>query len=144
MKDLRSQRGFTLIELLVVLTILALLAALIIPRMTGITDDARRKQTTVQIKQLEQALHLFEMDNGFFPSTEQGLIALVTKPTTGKIPQRYRDGGYIQKVPKDPWDHVYIYISPGAHGDFDLISYGADGEKGGEGKNADIENWDLQ
>ncbi|HXN05889.1 MAG TPA: type II secretion system major pseudopilin GspG [Nitrospiria bacterium] len=144
MKELRSQRGFTLIELLVVLTILALLAALIIPRMTGITDDARRKQTTVQIKQLEQALHLFELDNGFFPSTEQGLIALVTKPTTGKIPQRYRDGGYIQKVPKDPWDHVYIYIAPGAHGDFDLISYGADGEKGGEGKNADIENWNLQ
>ena len=144
MTMLRNRRGFTLIELMVVITILGILAVLILPRITGQTDEARRTATKVQIKNIEQALHLFELDNGFYPTTEQGLDALVKKPTIGRIPGRYREGGYMAKVPKDPWGTPYVYVSPGAHGDFDLISFGADKEKGGEGKNADIENWDIE
>ncbi len=143
MKKIRNRKGFTLIELMVVITILGILAVLILPRITGQTDEARKTATRIQIKNIEQALHLFELDNGFYPSTEQGLDALVKKPTIGRAPNKYREGGYMSKVPKDPWGTPYLYISPGAHGDFDLISYGADKEKGGESKNADIENWAL-
>ncbi|MHB8482735.1 MAG: type II secretion system major pseudopilin GspG [Nitrospiria bacterium] len=143
MKRIMNRKGFTLIELMVVITILGILAVLILPRITGQTDEARQTATRVQIKNIEQALHLFELDNGFYPSTEQGLDALVKKPTIGRIPIKYREGGYMSKVPKDPWGTPYVYISPGAHGDFDLISYGADKEKGGDGKNADIENWAM-
>ena len=142
-KSLRNRKGFTLIELMVVITILGILAVLILPRITGQTDEARQTATRVQIKNIEQALHLFELDNGFYPSTEQGLAALVQKPTIGRIPIKFREGGYMTKIPKDPWGTPYAYISPGAHGDFDLISYGSDKEKGGEGKNADIENWAI-
>lgn len=143
MKKIRNRKGFTLIELMVVITILGILAVLILPRITGQTDEARKTATRIQIKNVEQALHMFELDNGFYPSTEQGLDALVKKPTIGRVPNKYREGGYMSKVPKDPWGTPYVYISPGAHGDFDLISYGADKEKGGESKNADIENWAL-
>jgi general secretion pathway protein G len=143
MKNVRNKRGFTLIELMVVITILGILAVLILPRITGQTDVARETAAKVQMKNIEQALNQFEMDNGFYPATEQGMEALVKKPTSGRIPNRYRDGGYMTKIPKDPWGTPYVYICPGAHGDFDLVSYGADREKGGEGKNADIENWNL-
>jgi len=140
---LKSDGGFTLIELMVVITILGILAVLILPRITGQTDEARRTATKVQIKNIEQALHTYEMDNGNYPSTEQGLDALVKKPTIGRIPIKYKEGGYMTKIPKDPWGTPYLYICPGAHGDFDLISYGSDREKGGDGKNADIENWNI-
>ena len=141
---MKNHRGFTLIEIMVVIVILALLAAVVVPRIVGRTDEARRTTAAVQIRNIESALHLFKLDNGFYPSTEQGLEALVTKPTIGQIPQRWREGGYLPKVPKDSWGFAYIYLSPGNHGDFDLISYGNDGEQGGDGNNADVESWHLE
>lgn len=141
---LTSHLGFTLIEIMVVIVILALLAAVVVPRIVGRTDEARRTTAGVQIRNIESALHLFKLDTGFYPSTEQGLEALVTKPTIGQIPQRWREGGYLPKVPKDPWGYLYIYLSPGNHGDYDLISYGNDGEQGGDGNNADVGSWDLE
>ena len=100
----------------------------------------------IQIKNFETALKLFKLDNGFYPSTEQGLEALVKKPTTGRIPQNWREGGYLEggKVPLDPWGHPYIYICPGLHGDFDIISYGRDGVEGGTGPDADIKSWEIE
>jgi len=139
-----AHSGFTLIEVMVVVTILAILAILVVPKIVGRTDDARRTAATVEIKNLEEALHLYKLDSGIYPTTEQGLEALVTKPTSSPVPERWRTGGYVTKVPKDPWNHDYVYLSPGTHGDFDLASYGGDGERGGEGKDADLENWDLK
>ena len=141
---MKNHRGFTLIEIMVVIVILALLAAVVVPRIVGRTDEARRTTAAVQIRNIESALHLFKLDSGFYPSTEQGLEALVTKPTIGQIPQRWREGGYLPKVPKDPWGFTYLYLSPGNHGDFDLVSYGNDGEQGGDGNNADVESWNLE
>ncbi len=138
-----SQRGITLIEIMVVLVILGILAAIIIPRISERPEQARRTKTILDIKSIETALSLFQMDNGFYPSTEQGLQALVEKPTAGRIPNSYNESGYLKKVPLDPWKNPYIYISPGAHGDYDLISYGADGEEGGEGKFSDVNNWEI-
>ncbi|MDP3296379.1 MAG: type II secretion system major pseudopilin GspG [Thermodesulfovibrionia bacterium] len=143
---LHSRRaGFTLIEIMVVLFILAILAAIVAPRLIGRTDDARVVKAKVQIKNFETALKLFKMDNGFYPSTEQGLEALIEKPTTGKIPENYKTGGYLEKkkITPDSWGHSYVYISPGTQGDYDIISYGADGVPGGKGYDADITNWDL-
>ena len=139
-----AQCGFTLIEVMVVVTILAILAILVVPKIVGRTDDARRTAAIVEIKNIEQALHLYKLDNAVYPTTDQGLEALVTQPAVSPIPERWRSGGYVPKVPKDPWNHTYAYLSPGSHGDFDLASYGADGERGGEGKDADLENWDLK
>jgi len=141
----RRQGGFTLLEVLVVVFILALLAAIVTPRIVGRTDDARIAEAKVQIRNFETGLKLFKLDNGFYPSTEQGLEALIEKPTTGRIPNNYREGGYMEqrKIPKDPWGGPYIYLSPGLRGDFDIICHGADGQEGGEGKDADIANWNL-
>jgi general secretion pathway protein G len=139
-----GQAGFTLIEIMVVVFILALLAGIVVPKIMGRTDEARRTAAKVQIKNIEEGLHLYKLDSGFYPSTEQGLSALVAKPTIGAIPQHWREGGYMPQLPKDPWSHEYVYISPGGHGDFDLISYGADGEPGGEGKDADVESWNSE
>jgi len=146
MDRLRSKDGFTLIEIMVVIVILGLLAALVGPKLMGRTDDAKVQTTRTQIGNLETALKLYKLDNGNYPSTEQGLNALVSKPTVGIIPKSYKDGGYLEKKqpPKDGWDNDYLYISPGEHGDYDLFSYGADGAKGGEGKNADIGSWDTK
>ena len=141
---MRKSDGFTLIELLVVILILSLLVVIVAPRILGRTDEARRTAAQVQIKQLEGALNLFRLDNGFYPTTEQGLEALVTKPTISPIPLKWREGGYIQKIPEDPWGKPFVYLSPGTHGEFDLVSYGADGEPGGEGKDEDIQSWNLQ
>jgi general secretion pathway protein G len=141
-----NNRGFTLIEIMVVIVILALLAALVGPKLIGRTDDAKVTDTKVQIKNMETALKLYKMDTGAYPSTEQGLNALVTMPTTGVIPKNYKEGGYLEskKVPKDPWGNDYVYLSPGEHGDYDICSFGGDGVKGGEGKGSDICNWNLQ
>lgn len=137
--------GFTLIEIMVVIVILGILATLIIPRFMGREEEARRTMAQVQMESLETSLKLYKLDNGVYPSTEQGLQALVEAPTIGQLPRKWREGGYLEKrrVPKDPWDSEYIYLSPGLHGDFDLISYGADREPGGEGNNKDINNWEL-
>lgn len=140
------QAGFTLLEIIVVVFILSLLAAIVAPRIIGRTDDARITEAKVQMRNFETALKLFKLDNGFYPETQQGLEALVEKPATGRTPQKYREGGYLEqkKIPLDPWSNPYIYVSPGLHGDFDIMSYGADSKDGGEGKDADIRNWEIQ
>ncbi len=141
-----NSHGFTLIEVLVVIFILSILAALVAPKIIGRTDDARIAEAKLQIKNFETALKLFKLDNGFYPSTEQGLEALIEKPTIGRIPQNYREGGYLEqkKIPLDPWGNPYIYLCPGTQGEYDIISYGADGKEGGEGKDADITNWNIK
>jgi general secretion pathway protein G len=139
-----NERGFTLIELMVVMTILALLAVLVVPKLVGRTDDAKVTAAKVQIRNIESALQLYKLDNGFYPTTEQGLQALVVEPASAPLPTNWKSGGYLSKVPPDPWKRPYIYLSPGVHdADYDLLSYGADGETGGEGKNADIVSWNL-
>ena len=142
----RKQAGFTLIELMVVVVILAILAGLIIPRFMGETDKAKQAKAKMQIESLESALKMYKLDNGSYPTTEQGLKALVETPTVGNLPKNWRQGGYLEKgkVPKDPWDHEYVYVSPGSHGDFDLSSLGADGEPGGEAFDKDINNWEIE
>ena len=142
---LRDKRGFTLIEIMVVIVILALLAALVGPKIMGRSDEAKVADAKVQIRNIESALKLYKLDNGVYPATEQGLQALVEKPATGQIPKNYKAEGYLEskKVPKDPWGNDYTYLSPGEHGDYDLCSYGADSVKGGEGKSADICSWDI-
>lgn len=142
-KKRSRERGFTLIEIMVVVTILAILIALVAPKMVGRTDQARRVSTKAQIKNIEGALQLYKLDNGVYPSTEQGLDALVDPPTVGVIPKHWKEGGYLPKVPNDAWDNAYVYLSPGSHGDYDLVSYGTDNEPGGEGDNADLESWNL-
>ncbi|MCI0468888.1 MAG: type II secretion system major pseudopilin GspG [Nitrospirae bacterium] len=141
-----QETGFTLLEIIVVVFIISLLAAIIAPRIIGRTDDARIAQSRLQTKNFETALKLFKLDNGFYPSTEQGLEALIEKPNAGRIPHKYREGGYLEqkRIPLDPWGSPYIYISPGVHGDFDIVSYGADGKEGGEGADSDIKNWEIQ
>ena len=141
-----NERGFTLIELMVVIVILGILAGLIVPRIMGRPDEARRAKARIQLESLETALKLYKLDNGNYPTTEQGLQALVEAPAVGAQAKNWRQGGYLEKgkVPKDPWDNDFVYISPGARGDYDLSSRGADGEPDGEGKNKDINSWDSE
>jgi general secretion pathway protein G len=141
-----DRRGFTLIEIMVVMVILGILAGLIIPRIMGRPEEARRTKARIQIESIETALKLYKLDNGSYPTTEQGLQALVEPPSVGKLASAWREGGYLEKgrVPKDPWDNEYVYLCPGIHGDLDLVSYGADGETGGEGKDMDINNWEAE
>ncbi|RLB74245.1 MAG: type II secretion system protein GspG [Deltaproteobacteria bacterium] len=139
----RNQRGFTLIEIMVVVVILGILAAIVVPRLLNEPEKARRTSAATQIHSFEAALGIFKLENGFYPSTEQGLQALVTKPTVGRVPGRYKAGGYIRKIPLDPWGQPYLYLHPGVHGELDLFSYGPDGETGGEGEDADIANWNI-
>jgi general secretion pathway protein G len=140
-----NRGGFTLIEVLVVVFILGILAAIVAPRFIGRTEDARITEAKVQIKNFETALKLFKLDNGFYPSTEQGLEALVEEPTAGREAKKFREGGYLEqsRIPDDPWGVPYIYVSPGVYGDLDILSLGADGEEGGEGNDADIGNWEI-
>jgi general secretion pathway protein G len=132
-------RGFTLIELMVVLVIIGVLAALIVPNVLDRADDARVTAAKTDIANLSQALKLYKLDNQRFPTAEQGLQALVTKPAAGPVPANWRP--YLEKLPADPWNHAYLYISPGLKGEVDVMSFGADGQAGGEGKDADIGNW---
>ncbi len=138
--------GFTIIEIMVVLVILGILAAIIAPRIIGRADDARVTEAKVQIQNLETALKLYRLDNARYPSTAQGLGALVERPTTGVIPRNWRKNGYLEKsrIPKDPWANGFVYASPGLHSEIDIISYGADGARGGDDYDADIENWSLE
>jgi general secretion pathway protein G len=140
-----NQRGFTLIELMVVIAILALLVAVVVPKFVGRSDEARVTATAVQLKNIGSALDLYKLDNGLYPTTEQGLEALVTEPTTPPLPTNWKKGGYLPKVPLDPWKRPYVYLSPGIHNaEYDLFSYGADGEVGGEEISKDIANWELE
>ncbi len=140
-----NHKGFTMIELMVVIVILGILAAIVAPKLVGRTDEARITKARVDIANLETALKLYKLDNGVYPSTEQGLQALVETPETGTAPRNWREGGYLEKnrVPKDPWGNEFVYLSPGVNGEFDLSSYGTDGLSGGEGINADINNWEI-
>lgn len=140
-----EKSGFTLLEIIVVVVIIGILAAIVAPKFLGRTEQARHTQAAVQIRNFETALKLYKVDNHVYPTTAQGLEALISKPTTGNEPKNYRSGGYLdqRKVPLDPWRNPYIYVCPGSNGDFDIISLGADELEGGEGNNADIKNWDL-
>jgi general secretion pathway protein G len=142
-----NHRGFTLIELMVVVIILGILALYIGPKIMGEPEKAKRVKAKMDIATLETALKMYKLDNGVYPSTEQGLQSLVEMPETGIVPKNWRKGGYIEKnrVPKDPWGNEFVFISPGAHGDFDLISYGLDGVPGGEDEGGlDINNWGIE
>ncbi|MBQ7592977.1 MAG: type II secretion system major pseudopilin GspG [Synergistaceae bacterium] len=135
-----KRKGFTLIEIMVVVVILGLLAALVVPRIGPQVAEAQRTTAATQIRSLEDALEMYRMHNGFYPSTSQGLDALVTAPTTSPVPRRYAEGGYLKKVPDDPWGNPYVYRNQNGH--IQIMSYGPDGEEGGEGINADITNED--
>ncbi len=141
-----KESGFTLIELMVVIFILGLLAAVAVPRFMGESDKAKVQTARTQIELLGSALKMYKLDNGSYPTTEQGLKALVEPPTVGNLPKNWRKGGYLEKgkVPKDPWKNEFIYVCPGSHGDFDITSLGADGEAGGEGFDKDINSWDTE
>ena len=138
--------GFTLIELMVVIVILGILAGLIIPRIMGRPEEARRMKARVQIESIETALKLYKLDTGSYPTTEQGLQALVELTQVDSLVKNWRKGGYLErgKVPKDPWENDFVYLEGGESGDFQLSSYGKDGEPGGEDENADINNWELE
>ncbi len=142
---LRSN-GFTLIELMVVIVILGILAAIVAPRIIGRIDEAKVTEAKVQIRNLETALKMYKLDNGMYPAAEQGLEALVEKPASGIIPKNWREGGYLEKkkIPLDPWGNRYVYVSPGLHEDYEIISYGADGVRGGVKFDADIESWNIE
>jgi len=132
---------------MVVIVIIGILAAYIAPKLIGRTEDAKINGAKAQIRGLETGLKLFRLDSGFYPSTEQGLEALVSSPSSGRIPENYQKGGYLEssRVPDDPWGNPYIYESPGSHGfDYEVVSLGADGLPGGEDENADIESWSIE
>ncbi len=134
-------RGFTLIEIMVVILIIGVLAALIVPKVMSRPDEARITAAKQDIATLSQALNLYKLDNQRYPTTEQGLMALVKKPTSGPIPANWKNGGYLERLPKDPWGSPYQYLQPGVHGEIDVFSFGADRAAGGEGNDADIGNW---
>lgn len=139
----RRSRGFTLIEIMVVVVIMGILAALVVPKLMGRTDDARIVAAKQDISTIMQALKLYKLDNMHYPSTEQGVQSLIVKPTSGPSANGWKTGGYIDKLPKDPWGNSYQYLSPGIKGEVDVFSLGADGQPGGAGNDADIGSWDL-
>ena len=133
--------GFSLLELMVVVVILSILALVIVPRIIDRPDQARVARAQADLAALENAVKFYKLDNLRYPTTEQGLRALVEKPVTEPAPPNYADGGYVERLPKDPWGADYQYLSPGVYGDFDIFTFGADGVQGGEGVNADIGTW---
>ena len=135
----RLAAGFTLIELMVVLVIIGVLAALIVPNVLDRADDARVTAGRTDIANISQALKLYRLDNQRYPTAEQGLQALIAKPATAPVPNNWRP--YLEKLPNDPWGHPYQYLNPGIKGEVDVMSFGADGQSGGEGKDADIGSW---
>jgi general secretion pathway protein G len=142
----KNHWGFTLIELMVVIVILGILAGLIVPRIMGRPEQAKQLKARMQIESIGTALKLYKLDNGMYPSTEQGCRRWWSRPPPETPPKNWRKGGYLEKgkVPKDPWGNEFIYLSPGIHDDFDIIAYGADGAAGGEDKDADINSWESE
>lgn len=139
---LRRARGFTLIEIMVVIVILGVLAALVVPKVMSRPDEARAVAAKQDVASIQQALALYKLDNMRYPTTEQGLVALVQKPSTAPVPNNWKLGGYLDKLPKDPWGNPYQYLSPGVRSEIDIFSFGADGQSGGQGVDADVGNWD--
>jgi len=139
----RTQSGFTLIEILVVITILAILAGLLVPRVMDRPDQARVVAAKNDIRAIQSAINLYRLDSGVYPGTDQGLSALVQRPETGTIPRNWKQGGYLERMPKDPWGNNYQYLYPGVYGEVDIFSYGSDGQPGGENYAADIGSWNL-
>ncbi|RYV03683.1 type II secretion system protein GspG [Shewanella sp. OPT22] len=140
MKQHRRQRGFTLLEIMVVVVILGLLAAMVLPNVLGNKEKADKQKTVADIVSIENALDMYKLDNGVYPTTEQGLDALVHKPTISPEPRNYREDGYIKRLPQDPWRNDYLYLSPGEHGKIDVFSAGPSGQAGTDD---DIGNWNL-
>ncbi len=141
-RRLREHSGFTLIELMLVVIIIGTLAAMIVPKFAGRSEEAKKAAAKADIDaNIANALDMYELDNGAYPTTEEGLDALVKAPANAK---HWREGGYLEKgtIPKDPWGNAYVYLCPGTHGDYDVMSYGADGAPGGEGKYKDITSWE--
>lgn len=139
----RRNNGFTLIEIMVVVVILGILAAIVVPKVMDRPDSARITKAKQDIRALESALNLYKLDNFNYPSTDQGLEALVRKPSGNPEPRNWKQGGYLDRLPKDPWGNDYQYLQPGVRGEIDLFTFGADGRPGGDGMNADIGNWNL-
>lgn len=139
----RRARGFTLIEVMVVIVILGVLAALVVPKLMSRPDEARVVAARQDMASIMQALKLYRLDNQRYPTTEQGLAALVVKPTAAPVPNNWKAGGYLEKLPKDPWGNPYQFLSPGVKGEIDVFSYGADGAPGGTGVDTDIGSWEL-
>src|SRR4051812_23169791 len=139
----RAQRGFTLVEIMVVVVIIGILGALVVPKLLGRTGEARVTAAKTDIAAISQALQLYKLDNQRYPTTEQGLQALVQKPTSGPAANGWKEGGYLPKLPKDPWGNPYQYLNPSLHGsEFDVFSLGADGQPGGAGEDADVGSWE--
>ncbi|MGH8855101.1 MAG: type II secretion system major pseudopilin GspG [Telluria sp.] len=138
----RRARGFTLVEIMVVVVIIGILGALVVPKLLGRTGESRVTAAKVDIATMMQALKLYKLDNQRYPSTEQGLVALITKPTSGPAANGWKAGGYLEKLPKDPWGNAYQFLSPGIHGEVDVFSLGADGQPGGAGEDADVGSWE--
>ena len=141
-KQAATQTGFTLIEVMVVIVIIGVLAALIVPQVMSRPDEARATAARTDIASIKQALNLYKLDNYRYPTTEQGLQALVKKPSVAPLAENWKGNGYLERVPKDPRGNPYRYLHPGLHGEIDVMSLGADGEAGGEGNEADIGSWD--
>ncbi len=141
-----DEKGFSFLELMVVVVILGILATYIAPRFMGRAEDAKAVKAKVDIAALETSLKLYKLDNSNYPTTEQGILALIEKPSTEPAPMNWKEKGYLAKarIPKDPWGREYLYLCPGVHDDYDIISYGADGAPGGDGKNRDINSWELE
>lgn len=140
-----TERGFTLMEMMIVVAIIAMLVGIVSVRMGGLTDEARVARVQADISSIEKALEIYKNDNFVYPSSDQGLQALLEKPSIEPVPRNWRQGGYLSAMPKDPWGYAYHYLSPGTHAaPYDIYSYGADGVRGGEGANADIGNWSSQ
>jgi len=141
-----DEKGFSFLELMVVVVILGILATYIAPRFMGRTEDAKAVKAKIDIAALETSFKLYKLDNSNYPTTEQGILALIERPSTEPVPMNWKEKGYLAKakIPKDPWGREYLYLSPGIHDDYDIISYGADGAPGGDGKNRDINSWELE
>jgi general secretion pathway protein G len=139
---MKRQSAFTLIEILVVVAILGILAAIVVPRIMDRPDEAKRVAARADIAAIVQSLKLYRLDNGFYPTSDQGLVALVQRPASGPVPGNWKQGGYLERLPKDPWGSDYQYLSPGVKGEIDVFSLGADRARGGEGSGADIGNWE--